>query len=378
MHGHAKKILVTGADGFIGKNLCVTLSESNEFEIIRFLRKDSPDQLLGFVRDADWIIHLAGENRPNDESEFTKANIDLTLSIAEAIDERIKLDKNNLPIIFASSTQADQDNPYGRSKLAAEEIIKELSNRTGNPSFIYRLPGVFGKWCKPNYNSVVATFCHKMARGEPIQISDPEREIKLVYIDDVISSFIEKLQSSSPEGSFFNKIPQEYTVSLGNLAKQIKEFNNCKTTLISEKVGIGFTRPLYATYVSYLPSESFAYPLPKHEDERGVFVEMLKTHDSGQISYFTAHPGVTRGGHYHHTKTEKFLVIKGEALFRFRNLISNELFELKTSGLIPEVVDTIPGWSHDIKNTGNEDMIVMIWANENFNKDLPDTISYEV
>jgi UDP-2-acetamido-2,6-beta-L-arabino-hexul-4-ose reductase len=278
---------------------------------------------------------------------------------------------------MASSTQAERDNPYGRSKLAAEAAVHALSKETGNPCVIFRLPGVFGKWCKPNYNSVVATFCYNIARDLPIHINDPDVSLRLVYVDDVVTALLTVLDTPAP-GCVQANVDPEYSTTLGELANQIRAFGNCRSTLMTERVGTGFVRALYATYVSYLPNEKFSYQVTQHADSRGVFVEMLKTPDCGQFSYFTAHPGITRGGHYHHSKTEKFLVIKGEALFRFRHLLSNELLELRTSGDTPQVVDTIPGWTHDITNVGNDEMLVMLWANESFDREKPDTVASKV
>jgi len=280
-------------------------------------------------------------------------------------------------LVLASSTQVKRDNPYGRSKLAAEAAVQTLADETGNPCVIFRLPGVFGKWCKPNYNSVVATFCHNISRDLPIQISDPMASLRLVYVDDVVTALLAALEAPEP-GCVQAQVEPVFTTTLGKLANQIRAFGDCRSTLMTERVGTGFVRALYATYVSYLPNEKFSYQLTQHADPRGVFVEMLKTPDSGQFSYFTAHPGITRGGHYHHTKTEKFLVIKGEALFRFRHLLTNELVELRTSGGTPQVVDTIPGWTHDITNVGDDEMVVMLWANENFDRERPDTVASKV
>jgi UDP-2-acetamido-2,6-beta-L-arabino-hexul-4-ose reductase len=255
--------------------------------------------------------------------------------------------------------------------------VQELAKEIDMPCSIFRLPGVFGKWCKPNYNSVVATFCHNIARDLPIQINDSTASLRLVYVDDVVAALLSVL-GAPPPGCVQVSVEPEYTTTLGELAHQIYDFGNCRSTLMTERVGVGFVRALYATYVSYLPNEKFSYVVTQHGDSRGVFVEMLKTSDSGQFSYFTARPGITRGGHYHHTKTEKFLVIKGEALFRFRHLLTNELFELRTSGEIPQVVDTIPGWVHDITNIGSEEMVVMLWANENFDRINPDTVTAKI
>jgi len=362
------RVLVTGANGFIGKNLVVRLGELGRFAVTTFVRGDEVATLPALVSQADAVVHLAGENRPQDESAFATVNAGLT----EALCDAIRASGRKLPLLLASSTQAAHDNAYGKSKLAAEQAVQALSDTTGCPAVLFRLPGVFGKWCKPNYNSVVATFCHNLARDLPIQIHNPAASLSLVYVDDVITAMIAALDEPV-EGTSQGTVSPQYTTTLGELADQIKAFGNCRTTLLTERVGTGLVRALYATYVSYLPNERFAYDVPAYADPRGVFVEMLKTPDSGQFSYFTAHPGVTRGGHYHHTKTEKFLVIKGRALFRFRHLLTEEVVELTTTGEKPQVVDTIPGWAHDITNVGDDDMVVMLWANEIFDRANPDT-----
>ncbi|WP_394673377.1 NAD-dependent epimerase/dehydratase family protein [Limnobacter sp.] len=372
-----RRILITGANGFIGKNLLVRLGELPGYAVSSFVRGDNPEALPELVAQADAVVHLAGENRPTDISAFATVNARLTEALCAAIAQSIKTTGRRIPFILASSTQAELDNPYGHSKLAAEEAVHKLVAATGNPAVIFRLPGVFGKWCKPNYNSVVATFCYNIARSLPIQINDPSARLKLAYIDDVVTALINAIESPCT-GLSIGAVKPEYECTLGELAEQIKAFENYRTTLLTERVGNGFVRALYATYVSYLPNEKFSYPVPQHADPRGVFVEMLKTPDSGQFSYFTAHPGITRGGHYHHSKTEKFLVIKGQALFKFRHLITNETVELLTSGDQPQVVDTIPGWAHDITNVGSDEMIVMLWANENFDRERPDTVASKV
>jgi UDP-2-acetamido-2,6-beta-L-arabino-hexul-4-ose reductase len=372
-----RRILVTGANGFIGKNLVARLNELANITVSTFVRGDNMDCLPQLVAQVDAVVHLAGENRPADESAFSLVNTGLTSALCYAIKLECASTGRQVPLVLASSTQADHDNLYGRSKLAAEDAVKSLTQSTGNPSVVFRLPGVFGKWCRPNYNSVVATFCHNLARDLPIQINDPNALVRLVYVDDVVTAFMAAFDAPSP-GYTQATVEPEYFITLGELAAQIRAFADCRSTLMSERVGTGLVRTLYATYLSYLPKEKFSYELQQHADPRGVFVEMLKTHDSGQFSYFTAHPGITRGGHYHHTKTEKFLVIKGEALFRFRHLLTNELVELRTSGTTPQVVDTIPGWTHDITNVGNDEMVVMLWANENFDRQKPDTVASKV
>jgi UDP-2-acetamido-2,6-beta-L-arabino-hexul-4-ose reductase len=372
-----RHIVVTGASGFIGKNLVVRLSELPGVIVGTFSRGDDVARLFGLVEQADAVVHLAGENRPADEAAFAQVNAGLTSTLCDAIQQVYTASGRRIPLVLASSAQAGRDNPYGRSKLAAEHALQALAQVTGNPCVVFRFPGVFGKWCKPHYNSVVATFCHNLARGLPIQINDPSTTVRLVYVDDVVTALLAALEDPSP-GYVQSTVEPEYTITLGELAAQIHAFGNCRSTLLSERVGTGFIRALYACYVSYLPSERFSYEVPQHADPRGVFVEMLKTPDSGQFSYFTAYPGMTRGGHYHHTKTEKFLVIRGEALFRFRHLLTDELVELRTSGTKPQVVDTIPGWAHDITNVGSDEMLVMLWASEIFDRHRPDTVASRV
>ena len=367
------RVLITGSRGFIGKNLTVRLGELAGYEAIGFGREDSLDDLVERVGRADAVVHLAGINRPKDVKEFAEGNVDLTVRLCELI----AATGRKIPLIISSSTQAELANPYGESKRGAEAAGEALAQKNGSPVAIYRLPGVFGKWCRSNYNSVVATFCHNIANDLPIQINDPAAALKLVYVDDVVGEFIRML-GAMPAGLARGEVKPVHSITLGELATQIKAFKNCRESLVSERVGTGLVRALYATYVSCLPPAKFAYNLPKYGDERGVFVEMLKTQDSGQFSFFTAHPGITRGGHYHHTKTEKFLVIKGSARFGFRHVVTNERCEVFTSGEKSQVVETVPGWTHDITNVGNTEMVVMLWANEIFDRARPDTIAAKV
>jgi UDP-2-acetamido-2,6-beta-L-arabino-hexul-4-ose reductase len=367
------KVLVTGANGFIGINLVLRLSEQEGTEVITFVRGQDDVALIEALAQSDAVVHLAGENRPADIQSFSIVNKGLT----ERICQILKVLGKTIPVLLASSAQAEQDNPYGRSKLAAEQVLKALAYYNGNPVSIYRLPGVFGKWCKPNYNSVVATFCYNKARDLPVQINDSSACVRLVYIDDVVNAFLEQL-AASWTGLVRPVVEPEYCITLGELSEQIEAFKNFRSTLVCERVGKGLTRSLYATYLSYLPLEKFTYSLPSHEDSRGIFVEMLKTPDAGQISFFTAHPGITRGGHYHHTKTEKFLVIKGHARFGFRNMVTNQVHHLETRGGVPQIVETVPGWTHDVTNVGDDEMVVMLWANEIFDRANPDTFSSKV
>ncbi|MGB8600138.1 MAG: capsular polysaccharide biosynthesis protein CapF [Burkholderiales bacterium] len=366
------RVMVTGANGFVGKNLCLRLRELGGITILPVTRDTSPEDLNRLVGNADFVFHLAGVNRPQDPAEFQTGNAKTTQALCAAL----LATKRKIPVVYTSSSQADLDNPYGQSKLAAEKILTQYSDSCGAPVYIYRLPNIFGKWCRPNYNSAVATFCHNITRGLPIQINNPSADVRLVYIDDVLDAFLPLLKSQELGGA--KEVKPVYSITVGELAAQIEAFRHSRDTLVSERVGTGFVRALYSTYVSYLPTDAFSYKVPAHKDPRGVFVEMLKTPDTGQFSFFTAHPGITRGEHYHHTKTEKFLVIKGKAHFGFRHMDTNEYYEIITAGEIPQIVETVPGWTHNITNIGADEMIVMLWANEIFDRQKPDTIAQKV
>lgn len=366
------RVLVTGANGFIGKNLLLHFQEQGGSEVVPFTREHTASDLPEMLEGADWVFHLAGINRPENPDEFVTGNTGLTQQLCDAI----RASGRSIPVVYTSSIQVERDNEYGNSKLAAERALLALQEDTASPVFIYRLPNVFGKWARPNYNSAVATFCHNIARDLPVQINDPTAVIRLVYVDDVVSSF-KALIASPPAGPFVD-VATEYEITVGELAEQLYRFKATRDSLVTEPVGTGLIRALYSTYVSYLPPERFTYTVPQHGDERGVFVEMLKTPNAGQFSYFTAHPGVTRGGHYHHSKTEKFLVIRGEACFRFRHMLTGEFYELHTSGAKPEIVETVPGWTHDITNVGQEELVCMLWANEIFDRANPDTFACPV
>ncbi len=365
------RVLVTGAQGFIGKNLCLFLRENN-YNVLEVNRDTSKEKIEALLTKSDFIFHLAGVNRPKDEKEFESGNVDLSKFIVNTITKIGKC----LPIVLASSTQAEQDNAYGKSKFAAEEVIKSYSKNTGAQIYIYRFPNVFGKWCKPNYNSFVATFCYNILNEIDITINNPNSKVTLLYIDDLCDALIEHLEKDKPSG--FCKVPVEYNTSVGEVAEILKSFKKNRTTLKTEQVGLGLKRALYSTYISYTQPKDFNYSIVSHHDDRGVFCEMLKTQDSGQFSFFTAHPGITRGGHYHNTKNEKFLVIRGEAKFKFENIITGERHQICTSGTKPEIVETIPGWAHDITNIGNNDLIVMLWANEVFEPERPDTFARQL
>lgn len=370
------KILVTGSTGFIGRNLVSRLNEIDNFSTLSYSSKNSIKDLKKFIHQCDAIIHLAGENRPKNIKNFRSVNVDLTQKISDLV----RLKEKKIPIIFTSSTQYNLENPYGRSKKQAEKILNNLANDNGNQLYIYRLPGVFGKWCRPNYNSVVATFCFNLVNDIPIKINDRDKELSLVYIDDVVSEFIEKIQAKN---KFINRnnnfsISPIYKITLGELASKLKLFKMSRSTLILEGVGTGLNRALYSTFISYLDPKNFSYQVPVYSDNRGDFIEFLKTKENGQFSFFTALPGITRGQHYHHTKTEKFLVINGIGRFKFRNISTNESYEIIINSNEHSIVDSIPGWAHEISNIGNEILIVMLWANEIFDKKNPDTFSLKV
>jgi UDP-2-acetamido-2,6-beta-L-arabino-hexul-4-ose reductase len=369
------RVLITGANGFIGRNLQLRLREREDVQVVCFTRDQQAGQLTQLLQGVDFVFHLAGVNRPQDPKEYSAGNANLTRDLCAAVAAVTRATGKRIPILYTSSTQAALDNAYGRSKHEAEEALEATGRDPLVPVHVFRLPNVFGKWCRPNYNSAVATFCHNIARDLPIQVNDPQAAITLVYIDDVIERFVQLMDGAAPMAGpdGFATVQPHYATTVGELARLIRVFRDSRGSLVSERVGTGLVRALYATYVSYLPLEAFAYDLPQHTDKRGVFVEVLKTPDCGQFSFFTAHPGVTRGGHYHHSKTEKFLVIKGQALFRFRHMQTGHTHELQTSGDKPQVVETVPGWTHDITNTGAEELLVMLWANEIFDRARPDT-----
>lgn len=374
------RVLITGANGFVGKNLRLHLTERKNFSVVCFDLENLLEDLPNLVAEVDFVVHLAGVNRPKDPKEFFLGNTDLTKTLCDAIASVSATTGKKIPVIYSSSIQADRSNAYGQSKLKAEDALRDLSAEHGVPVFIFRLPNLFGKWCRPNYNSVVATFCYNISRGLPITLNDPTAPINLVYVDDVVTRFIDLMEGakSQLDEQGFDLVSPQYLTSVGELLAHLFAFRDSRLNMITERVGSGFLRALYATYLSYIPTDSFSYTLPQHSDSRGVFVEMLKTKDSGQFSYFTAHPGITRGGHYHHTKTEKFLVIKGEALFKFRHMDSGESFELVTKGDKAEIVETVPGWTHSITNIGSDEMIVMLWANEIFDRESPDTFAFKL
>lgn len=369
------KILVTGAKGFIGKNLVVSLKRISDAEVIEYDLDDPTGLLDEGIAKADVIYHLAGVNRPERIEEFIKGNFNLTRQICDALR---RLECKPL-LVFSSSTQAALDNPYGLSKRHAEEAVFDFGRETGASVFVFRLPGVFGKWCRPNYNSVVATFCHNIARDLPITISDSAREIELVYIDDVVRAFIGVIDGRLPvsEGRYCLGGPT-YRVTLGALAEKIQRFRDSRVSLSVPDVSDPFIHALYATYVSYLPADSFAYALTRRSDSRGELAELLKSPHIGQLFVSRTLPGITRGHHYHDTKVEKFVVLEGNAVIRFRHVLGGNVIEYPVSGREFRVVDIPPGYTHSIENVGETDLIVVFWADEIFNPDIPDTLGMTV
>lgn len=372
-------ILVTGAEGFIGKNLCIKINENKEFNLLKFTRKNSKNELKDLLKISDFIIHLAAVNRTSKLNDFKKSNENLTKLICDILLQS----KKKIPIIFTSSSHVknlkrQKHADYVKSKLKCESILEQLSIKNQNPVIIYRLKGIFGKWCKPNYNSVVATFCNNIANNLEIKIHNSNDKVELVHVDHVIKSFLKNITNKKLKDFSLIDTPKYQSISVLDLAKIIKSFKSSQQNLEIERVGKGFVRSLYSTYLTYIPESKFIYDIPKYSDQRGNFVEIIKTKDSGQISYFTIEPGKIRGGHYHHTKTEKFIVMRGKALFYSKNILTKEECKWKVCGTKPQVIETIPGWAHNIKNIGNDEVIVMLWASEKFDKKNPDTYFYEL
>ena len=367
-------ILVTGANGFVGKNLIAELENKGYKEIFTFTRETDPSLLEIYTQECDFIFHLAGVNRPKDVNEYMEGNAGFTLKLIELL----KKQHNPSPILFTSSTQAALDNPYGQSKKAVEDLLFSYSKETGAKVLIYRLPNLFGKWCRPHYNSVVATFCHQIARDLDIQVHDPRKELTLCYIDDCVTEFLKVLDGKETVNGDFCTVPVTYSITLGQLAEKLYSLKANRETLVMPSLENELDKALYSTYLSYLEENHFSYKLKKNVDHRGWLAEFIKSAGNGQIFISKTKPGVTRGNHWHHTKVEKFLVIQGEATIRFRKINSENVLEYKVNGEIPEVVDIPPGYTHSIENTGQEDVITLFWACEIFNPEKPDTYFVEV
>lgn len=363
------KILVTGANGFVGKNLICELKNRGFEDIYKYDIDSSKDDLKSFCKDCEFVFHLAGVNRPKDEKEFMEGNFGFTSELLK----ELKANNNKAPILITSSTQASLDNPYGKSKKAGEDLMFAYGEETGAKVYVYRLTNVFGKWCRPNYNSAVATFCNNIANNLEIKVNDPSVIMKLIYIDDVVDEFINALNDKANIIGGFGTVPVEHTIELGKIAELIYSFKESRENLSLPNISNEFEKKLYSTYLSYLPKDGFAYSLNKKSDDRGSFTEFIRTADRGQVSVNVAHPGITKGNHWHHTKNEKFLVVSGKGLIQFRKVGETEVIDYHVTGEEMKVIDIPCGYVHNIINEGDEDLVTVMWANEAFNPDKPDT-----
>ncbi|MEN6619958.1 MAG: capsular polysaccharide biosynthesis protein CapF [Smithella sp.] len=368
------QILVTGAQGFIGKNLIAELNNRGYTDIFTYDLDTAPKLLDIYTQECHFVFHLAGVNRPEDDSEFMKGNYGFTSTLLGSL----RKNNNKAPILITSSIQAELDNPYGKSKKAGEDLMFAYSKETGAQTLIYRLPNVFGKWCRPNYNSAVATFCNNIARGIPIRVNDPNVTMNLVYIDDVVNEFIRALDGWENKKDNLCHVDTVYTIKLGEIVDLLNLFKKSRDDRSIPDMSDVFTKKLYSTYLSYLPEDKFSYPLKMNIDNRGSFTEFIKTADRGQVSINISKPGITKGNHWHNTKNEKFLVVSGQGLIKFRKVDSREIIEYYVSGDKLEVVDIPTGYTHTIINTGHTDMVTVMWANEAFDPGKPDTYYMEV
>ena len=369
------KVLVTGAAGFIGRNVQAELGRTPDDYTLLCADVDTPDETLReYAATCDFVIHLAGVNRPQNESEFRTGNTDFTVYLLSLLEAR-----GGVPIAMTSSTQAALDNPYGRSKKAAEDAVLEYGRRTGAAVYVFRLPNVFGKWCRPNYNSAVATFCHNIARDLPVTVTDPKRLMTLVYIDDVLDLLKSAMAGQPIPGDDGRcPVPVTHDILLGDIVERLRAFHEQRKNLTIPDLSDALNKALYSTFLSYLPTDAFSYPLVAHSDPRGAFAEFFRNKEAGQFSVSTTVPGITRGNHWHHTKVEKFLVVSGKASLRFRHIQSDEVIEYIVTGEEPTVVDIPPGYTHLIENVGDDTLVTLIWANELFDPERPDTYYLEV
>jgi UDP-2-acetamido-2,6-beta-L-arabino-hexul-4-ose reductase len=364
-------IVVTGAAGFIGQNLILRLSELGH-DARPIVRDTPPNEAAAALGEADVVFHLAGANRPVEDDDYLRTNRDYTRWVADAIAQG-----GRKPLVVHSgSGKAVEESAYGRSKAAGEQVLLDLAAASGATVSIWRLPNIFGKWARPNYNSAVANFCHNAARGEPLRIDDANAPLALLHVDDLIDQWLPRL-ANRPESGIVEPANIHRT-TVGEVARIIAGFPARRASGSIDNLGSGLAGELYSTYVAAMPVEQASVPLDPRTDVRGMFVELFKTERSGQLSVFTAHPGVTRGGHYHHSKVEKFVVTAGTARFRFRHVLSGEEFAVNGSAATPTVVETIPGWTHDVTNVGDEELVVVAWANEVFDPARPDTVGMPV
>ncbi|HCJ56215.1 MAG TPA: capsular biosynthesis protein [Clostridiaceae bacterium] len=369
-----KKILVTGSEGFIGKNLIAELRNRGYSYIFEFDRDTNRALLDRYTKECDFVFHLAGVNRPQNEKEFMDGNFGFT---SELLDLLIYHD-NKAPVLITSSIHSDRDNPYGKSKKAGEELLLRYGKERGVRVFVYRLHNVFGKWSRPNYNTVVATFCHNIARDMEIKVNDPETRLTLCYIDDVLEEFIRAMKGNPTCDANYCIVPVVHNIKLGELAQTIKQFRNSRKDLSVPNMNDELTKKLYSTYLSFLPPNDFSYDLKMNIDTRGSFTEFLRMADKGQISINVSKPGITKGNHWHHTKNEKFLVVSGKGLIKFRNVESQEIIQYEVCGEKLQVIDIPTGYTHSITNIGETDLVTVMWANELFNPERSDTYFLEV
>jgi len=368
------KILVTGAKGFVGKNLTAELKNRGYSDGFEYDADDDRALLERYTETCGFVFHLAGVNRPKDEKEFMEGNLGFTAELVSLL----KKNGNRSPVLVSSSIQAEKDNLYGISKRAGEELLQSYSSEWGVPVYIYRLPNLFGKWSKPNYNSVVATYCHNISSDLDIQINHPHSELVLCYIDDVLDEFMRALEGNPTIEDKYCCVPVTYRVKLGELAEIIKSFKQIRTDLSIPYMEDPLTKKLYSTYLSFLPEDKFAYDLKMNTDSRGSFTEFIRTGERGQVSVNVSKPGITKGNHWHHTKNEKFLVVSGEGVVRFRKINTDKIIEYKVRGSRLQVIDIPPGYTHSIVNTGSSELVTVMWANECFNPIKPDTFFEEV
>ena len=363
------KILITGAKGFVGKNLIAELRNQGFNNLLEYDVDSDPTVLNDYCRDCKFVFHLAGVNRPKEQTEFMEGNFGFTSQLLKSL----KSNKNKAPVLITSSTQAALDNAYGMSKKAGEDLVFSYGKENGIKVYVYRLPNLFGKWCRPNYNSAVATFCNNIAHNIPIQINDPDVLMNLVYIDDVIASFIDKLKNNVELQGAYETVNPAYTIRLGEIVTLIESFKESRKTLMVPDMGDALTKKLYSTYLSYLPADQFSYELKMNTDQRGSFTEFLKTGSRGQVSINICKPGITKGNHWHHTKNEKFLVVSGSGMIRFRKTGTDKVISYHVTGDKLTVVDIPVGYTHNIENLGNTNMVTVMWVNEIFDKEKPDT-----
>jgi UDP-2-acetamido-2,6-beta-L-arabino-hexul-4-ose reductase len=368
-----RRVLVTGAEGFLGKNLSVALRRIPGVQVLSFDRNETIADLERFASEADVVYHLAGVNRPERVEEFEEGNAALTGTLVD----RLARHGRKAPLLLSSSTQASVDNPYGRSKLHAEEIVRRYGRESGAPVLVYRLPGLFGKWSRPNYNAVVSTFCHNSARGLPVSIRDPAHEVELAYVDDVVAEFLRALDPSLSHPTD-PKVEPTFRVTLGDLARRIEAIRDIRDTLTLPDLSDELTRRLYPTFLSYLPEDGFAYQPPVRSDARGSLVELLKSPPFGQIFVSRSNPGVVRGHHYHDTKIEKFCVVSGRAAISFRHILGEDVLRYEVRGEEMKVVDIPPGYTHSIENLGDGEMVTLFWSSEVFDPARPDTFAEKV